>query len=169
MGGTGYAATQLSGSSIKAGTITGRQIKSHSLTAGKLSKKTIAQLHGAIGPAGPAGPAGVAGPAGLAGPQGPAGPAGIVGFVQVKSAPIDLPAGKQTQSTKQFPAGMVVVVLGVSTPSTNAQVNVNGSFPNSASSWRADVNNDSGALSSFTVYAICVKLDDGSSQAPTPL
>jgi hypothetical protein len=58
MGGTGYAATQLSGSNIKAGTITGKQVKKHSLPAGKLSAKAIAALRGAQGPAGPAGPAG---------------------------------------------------------------------------------------------------------------
>ena len=58
MGGTGYAATKLSGSNIKAGTITGKQVKKHSLPAGKLSPKAIAALRGAQGPAGPAGPAG---------------------------------------------------------------------------------------------------------------
>src|SRR5689334_13236136 len=81
MGGTGYAATKLSGSSIKAGTITGKQIKKHSLPAGKLSPSALAALRGAQGPAGPAGPAGK---------DGAPGPAGIVAFKPISSDPVDL-------------------------------------------------------------------------------
>jgi hypothetical protein len=153
MGGTGYAATQLSGSSIKAGTITGKQIKRHSLTAGKLSKKTIAQLHGAVGPTGPAGPAG---PAGLAGADGARGPAGIVGFRHVGSDAIDLPGGAHKEGSVKCPAGTLIVGGGVSTDSVNPHVTVNDSYPEGIDTWRADLNNDSYTATTFTVRAICV-------------
>ena len=158
MGGTGYAATKLSGSNIKSGTITGKQIKSRSLPAGKLSAKAIAQLHGAQGPAGPAGPAGAEGPAG---PAGPIGPNGIAALKTVQSAPIDLPVGVQKQASQPCPAGSVVMGGGISTTSTSSQVVINASYPDSYTKWRADVGNNSYAPTTFTVYALCVIPDTG--------
>jgi hypothetical protein len=154
MGGTGYAATKLSGSNIKTGTITGKQIKSHSLGTGKLSAKTIVQLHGATGPAGPAGAAGPAGPAGA---RGPAGATSIAGLTRPQTPPVDLQPGVQKTTTVPCPSGTVVVGGGVSAASSSTQVNINSSYPLSEDSWRADVNNGSNSVTSFTVYAICVQ------------
>jgi len=156
MGGTGYAATQLSGSNIKAGTITGKQIKKRSLSAGKLSQKTIAQLRGATGPAGPAGAGGPAGPAGPAGPDGARGPAGIVGFRHVGSDSIDLPGGAHKEGSVKCPAGTLVVGGGVSTGSVNPHVVVNDSYPDGIDTWRANLTNDSYSATTFTIRAICV-------------
>jgi hypothetical protein len=157
MGGTGYAATKLSGTNIKAGTITGRQIKSHSLSTLKLSDNAVAQLRGAAGPTGPAGPAGPSGPAGERGPAGPAGPAGVSGITEVQTQAIDLQPGTQNEAAVQCPAGSVVTGGGVSLASSSTQVNVNSSYPISAGAWRADVNNASNGVTTFTVYAICAK------------
>ena len=175
MGGTGYAATKLSGSNIKAGTITGKQIKSRSLSAGKLSAAAIAQFKGVAGPAGPAGaagpagPAGAAGPAGVAGKAGPPGPAGVAGIVQLSSDPISLPANSQTHATKACPPYTQVIGGGVASASGSTAVNVNSSFPtDSEDGWRADVNNATNSATTFTVYAICAKLSQAQGQPPIP-
>jgi hypothetical protein len=155
MGGKGYAATKLSGSNIKAGTITGKQIKSRSLGAGKLSAKTIAALRGATGAAGAVGPAGPAGPAG------PIGPNGIAALKIVKSAPIDLPVGVQKPVSQPCPAGSLVMGGGISTASTSTKVVINASYPDGLTNWRADVSNESLAPTTFTVYALCIIPDTG--------
>jgi hypothetical protein len=152
MGGTGYAATKLSGSSIKAGTITGKQIKTRSLPAGKLSAKAIAQLKGTTGPAGPAGPTGPAGPAGAEGPHGP----GFDALYPLKSDPVALPIGQKIEASKQCPPGTVVIGGGVSTTYPGTQVSVGASYPDGLDTWRAAVSNNSGMATTFTVYAICV-------------
>jgi hypothetical protein len=152
MGGTGYAATKLSGSNIKAGTITGKQIKSRSLPAGKLSANAIAQLRGAQGPAGPTGPAGAAGPAGPEGPHGP----GFDAIYTAKSAPVDVPIGQKIATSEQCPAGTIVTGGGVSTTYPGTQVSVGASYPDGIDSWRAAVSNNSGMATTFTVYAVCV-------------
>jgi hypothetical protein len=161
MGGTGYAATQLSGSNIQAGTITGKQIKKHSLPAGKLSPKAIAQLHGAQGPAGPAGPGGPAGQTGADGARGPAGPAGVSGRTVVKSGVYYAAGGKQTTGIVFCPAGLKVLGGGVSVSSFSTAVNVNSSYPATGGAqdgWHADVNNETVGDVSFTVWAICANV-----------
>ena len=150
MGGTGYAATKLSGSNIKAGTITGKQIKTRSLPAGKLSAKAIAQLRGAQGPAGPAGPAGAAGA------DGARGPAGIIGFKTVSSDVVALPSVAQKQATAKCPAGTIVVGGGVKTSIVSPSVAINDSYPDGIDTWIADVTNNSYTAMTFTVRAICL-------------
>jgi len=91
LAGTATAAGGLiNGSSIKKGTITGKQIKNRSLAISKLSKAAVGQLRGQRG---------ASGERGATGPQGPA---GIV-------APL---AGAQT-SGKNIADGEEVVVLTV--------------------------------------------------------
>lgn len=74
-----------SASQVKPGSLTGENIKNHSLGLNELSKGVAAQLHGkrgARGPEGPAGPkgdTGAQGPKGDTGAQGPAGPQGAPG------------------------------------------------------------------------------------------
>lgn len=53
------------GGAVAGSMITGKQIKDGSITAKDLSKKTVAGLRGATGPAGPAGTAGPAGAPGM--------------------------------------------------------------------------------------------------------
>jgi pilus assembly protein FimV len=57
------------------GLINGSQIKNHSIATKKLTKKAIAQLHGARGARGPAGATGATGSPGAAGAPGAAGSA----------------------------------------------------------------------------------------------
>ena len=72
LAGTATAAGGLiSGSKIKKGTITGKQIKNKSLSAAKLSPAALKQLRGERGERGPAGPkgdTGAQGPAGVVAP-----------------------------------------------------------------------------------------------------
>ncbi|WP_210493532.1 hypothetical protein [Patulibacter sp. SYSU D01012] len=83
-GGTAAAASGLiTGRDIAPSTITGRNVRNHSLTAADLARGTVRRgapgpagatgPQGAAGPQGPAGPTGAPGAAGPAGPQGPAG------------------------------------------------------------------------------------------------
>jgi hypothetical protein len=77
LGGAAYAATQLPRNSV--GTA---QLKREAVTAGKIAKKTRAQLRGARGPAGPQGPQGKTGkqgPKGATGARGAQGPRGEKG------------------------------------------------------------------------------------------
>jgi hypothetical protein len=60
------------------GLINGSQIKNHSISTKKLTKKAIRQLHGARGKRGPAGPAGAPGAPGAPGATGPQGPGGTI-------------------------------------------------------------------------------------------
>jgi hypothetical protein len=83
----------------------------------------------------------------------------VVGFVQVASAPRDLPVGYQKATVEKCPAGMQVVGGGVQTGSPSTQVSVNDTYPTDAGDgWHVDVNNNSNAVTTFTVYAICAKL-----------
>lgn len=68
LGGSAYAAVTVTGSNIKDGTITAKDVKNRTLGPGELSRKAVASLKGQPGAAGPQGPAGPAGPA-----TGPAG------------------------------------------------------------------------------------------------
>ncbi len=74
-GGTALAASHLiTGSQIAKGTITAKNIKSHTLVSNDFASGLLK-----VGPAGPAGAPGAAGAAGGAGPAGPAGPQGAAG------------------------------------------------------------------------------------------
>ena len=67
---------------VRNGSLTGADIKNHSLDVSELSKGVLGHLrgaHGARGPQGPAGPKGDTGAQGPTGPQGPAGPQGPPG------------------------------------------------------------------------------------------
>jgi len=116
LGGSAYAAVTVTGKLIKNGTVTGKDVKDHSLGAGELSAAAVGSLTGQRGPAGPQGPQGEKGdkgeqgPAGPQGPQGAAGqpgPSGVSGWEVRTSpgtsipgnqggvAPVDCPAGKK--------------------------------------------------------------------------
>lgn len=68
-----------SSSQVRPGSLTGVDVKDHSLSLRDLSSGARDELRGARGPKGDTGPAGPQGPKGDAGPQGPAGPAGPAG------------------------------------------------------------------------------------------
>ena len=82
LGGTSYAAVQITGKNVKNSSLTGADIKNSSLTTSDVKNNSLLAADfkkgqapkGAQGPAGAAGPTGVAGAAGATGAQGPAGP-----------------------------------------------------------------------------------------------
>jgi hypothetical protein len=80
LGGSSYAAIQISGSSIKNGTVTGKDLKNESVKGADVDNGSLLAKDFKPGqlPAGPAGPAGPQGPQGEPGPQGPPGPASVV-------------------------------------------------------------------------------------------
>jgi len=69
-----------SSSQVKPGSLTGVNIKNHSLKLSDLSTGTALRLHGSRGPRGPKGSTGPQGPKGDTGPQGPPGLQGLSGF-----------------------------------------------------------------------------------------
>ncbi|SEC49287.1 Collagen triple helix repeat-containing protein [Nocardioides exalbidus] len=94
LGGTSYAAVQvtgkdvldgsLTGKDLKAGTITGKNVKNGAISSqdvadGSLAAKDFADGQLPAGATGPAGPAGTTGPTGPAGATGVTGPAGATG------------------------------------------------------------------------------------------
>ena len=94
LGGSAYAAVQVTGESIKDGTVTGRDVKNRSLGTNDLSTTAVGSLKGQSGPAGPQGEKGEKGDPGEKGapgekgekgdpgepgPVGPAGPTGVTG------------------------------------------------------------------------------------------
>lgn len=128
LGGSAYAASQitsrqvadgsLSGRDLKASTLTGRHIKDGALQASDFARGTLrtgpsgprgaAGEDGARGDAGATGPRGPAGDDGAAGPAGPAGEAGRVGLTG--------PAGPAGETGPTGPAGPTTVVARSGTP-----------------------------------------------------
>lgn len=80
LGGSSYAAIQISGSSIRNGTVTGKDLKNGSVKSADVGNGSLLAKDFRSGqlPAGEAGPAGPQGPQGEPGPQGPAGPTSVV-------------------------------------------------------------------------------------------
>jgi hypothetical protein len=79
------------------------------------------------------------------------------GYTIATSASFTATNGIQSRGTVTCPGTLKPVSGGVATPSMSTLVNVNSSFPFSKRSWAVDVNNTSGADTTFTVYAVCVK------------
>ena len=73
------------------------------------------------------------------------------------SGSLTAPTGTQTRGTATCPTGRVVYGGGVFVSSGSTAANVNSSFPSSSTTWSADVNNASGAATSFSAYAVCAK------------
>jgi len=144
LGGTSYAAITITGKNVKDNSLTTKDIKNRSLL-GKDFK--AGQL--------PAGPQGATGPQGPQGAKGDAGAVGVSGYQRVVSPSVANPAGGQNSGSVACPAGKKVLGGGVSSTSGDLGHNVNSSYPTSETTWRADVNNNSGQDRSFIVYAIC--------------
>lgn len=106
MSGSAVAASKITGAQIKDGTITGKDLKNHSVSTSKLTAATMDDLTGPPGPAGPAGPAG---------PQGPAGPS-AVSSLSPNSLNYTVPGGTSSSAvqivTVPCPAGQRVVSGG---------------------------------------------------------
>jgi hypothetical protein len=75
-------------------------------------------------------------------------------YVSLQSALLSAPAGLQTRGTLSCPTATVPLGGGVSISSGDLRANVNSSFPNGAT-WIADINNASGANTTFRLFVIC--------------
>ena len=90
---TAATVTLITGRDVKDGSLTGADVRNHSVGLRDLSAQAVATLHGArgdsgaVGPQGAPGAVGAQGPAGSQGEAGPAGPAGtgvkLAGYVSV--------------------------------------------------------------------------------------
>lgn len=78
------------------------------------------------------------------------------GYVVVNSGPLASPAGVQAHGSATCPSGKVPFGGGVFISSGSTAANINSSYP-TAAGWNGDVNNASGAATTFTVYAVCGK------------
>ena len=78
------------------------------------------------------------------------------GYKLVVSPLLASPAHSQTRGTVDCPAGKVPLGGGVFIVSGDPIVNVNSSFP-TLTGWDGDVNNASGAATSFEVLVVCAK------------
>jgi hypothetical protein len=91
----------------------------------------------------------------------PAAPAGILPtpkhYTVVTAGPFTANTGTQTRGLANCPIGTVLFGGGAVTPSTDLNVNLNSSFPETTTTWAADMNNVSGGAVSFNVYAVCGK------------
>ena len=132
------------GGSLGTALIALRDLRVYTLYEDARHDAKMACLTHKIGKPGLGGP-GPRGPRGFPGPAGPAGPAGgLAGYVQV-TAPINF---KQASATVTCPNGDVVLGGG-------ANVEVEGSYPSSDSSWTVTRDHTWGNLKTGTVYATC--------------
>lgn len=162
LGGSGYAAVTLSKNSVGSAQIKNGSVKAADLARNSVSSSTVKDgslrsVDFAPGqlPAGSPGIQGPKGDAGTPGLTGAPGAPGISGYERVTGPLTSNPAGAQTLGSADCPAGKSVLGGGVEGTGDTWQ-SVNASFPQSASTWKALVNNtSSGTAASFYVYAIC--------------
>jgi hypothetical protein len=77
------------------------------------------------------------------------------GYAVVSSAPFDAPSGMQSHGFVTCPGLKQPAGGGAFVESGSVLANINSSYPGGRS-WEVDVNNTSGADTSFTVYAVCL-------------
>jgi hypothetical protein len=177
LGGSAYAAVTVTGKNIKDASVTGRDIKNHSLGTSKLSAATISSL-GQRGPAGPQGPAGDRGPAGQngdrgqagpagpkgdtgpAGPDGPAGARGPSGFSgwEYRTVKLEIPPNSARRGRVGCSTGKVALGGGVSNVNYGASTYVWDSAPDGATptGWEAGVFNEADDVTiTDYVWVIC--------------
>jgi hypothetical protein len=82
-------------------------------------------------------------------------------YVVVSSGGLSAPQGTRTRGTMDCPAGTVVWGGGVVISSRSLHANINSSFPAGTDRWIGDVNNRSGAGTTFAVYAVCANRNTG--------
>jgi hypothetical protein len=177
LGGSAYAAVTVTGSNIKDGTVTGKDVKNRSLGTSKLSPSAVSSLTGKPGPAGPQGPAGPAGPQGERGPQGlpgpkgdkgdqgpigVPGPSGVSGWEYRVSPGVRIPAGGQPRVVRAHcPDGKKALGGGVAhSPEGNAFARIIATAPYGAATGWEVVLLSAHSKVKFTSYAwvICAKV-----------
>jgi hypothetical protein len=79
------------------------------------------------------------------------------GYSIATSGTLTATNGVQTRGTVTCPGTLKPVGGGAYVASTSTLANLNSSFPVSKHTWAVDVNNASGADTTFQVYAVCIK------------
>jgi len=147
----------ISGSQIKAGSITARQLAPGSVTRTKLAAGAIPKV------AGPQGPRGDTGPAGPAGPQGPPGAIDLskIVYVDGPDTPIQNTGGGINATVEaDCPPGGTAIGGGFNAISPVSVVSEGAGFAaqTTHSAWRVrvhDYDTPSGLQNIFTAHAIC--------------
>lgn len=141
LGGTSYAATRVTGATVQDGSLTGADIRAHSITSSNLAlaarpasltAQSAATRRGRRGPRGFRGYRGYkgdTGPVGPAGPAGPAGPPGVSGY-QVVMASSSTDSSTLRSATALCPPGKRALGGGA---------DIDGTFPNGTSESNPDV------------------------------
>jgi hypothetical protein len=157
-----YAAHQATGSATKAKPKHGARGKQG--PAGPQGAPGAAGAKGATGEKGPQGPKGDTGAPGAPGKQGEPGPAGPVNLTYVTGAPVSVSSHTIGNASATCPAGTNVVGGGVySVFSQYNEIDVDSSFPDTTTSWKAFVSNISVKNQTIRAYAICATATSTSS------
>lgn len=156
LAGGAWGASKINGKSIKTGTITGKQVKDHSLTRKDL-RGSVRGPRGKTGKQGPMGPQGVPGPQGAAGARGPQGPAGPTLAARIVSAQASgsVAAGDADSVSAYCPAGTTAISGSYTAIGVDAEVFMNTDF-NTGVGWSVGVDNfDSSETADITAYVRC--------------
>jgi hypothetical protein len=98
-----------------------------------------------------------------------AGAAPPPGYVLANSASISASVDSQTHGAVACPAGTVPLGGGANVRSTHFQDDMADSYPVGTEGWAADVNDNSGAAFSFTVWVVCGTQPTGYTLVESPL
>lgn len=166
LGGSSYAAIRLPANSVGA-----KQIKNNAVRSPDVKNRSLlaadfraGQLPvGRPGPQGIPGAGGPQGPRGIPGDTGPAGPQGapgVSGHQRVESPVLSNPAHTQSRGNVSCPAGKKLLGGGVQgTSGSVGSQSISASYPDTATVWAANVNNNTGEQRSFFVFAICAVVE----------
>lgn len=144
LAGGAWGASKISGKEIKTGTITGKQVKNHSLRP----KDFRGSVRGPRGKRGRTGPQGSQGPQGAQGQQGPQGPAGPVaaGKIVTAEATGSVAPGDINTVEAYCPSGTTALSGGSSVISGNAVVFIDTDY-NFGVGWVIGVDNSNDSVS----------------------
>lgn len=154
LGGTSYAATQITGAQVQDGTLTGADFADRSIGARQLAPQARAS-------AGRRGPRGLRGPRGYRGPQGPAGTPGAPGASGISQlAPVSAISPSQsgasyTQVAVCPPGKRLVSGASATNATTGVYVSASGPLTDGREGWQVTMVEDGlGYAGDWTVTAI---------------
>ena len=78
------------------------------------------------------------------------------GWKVIQGPAVTNPANDQTSASVSCPAGLVSVGGGLYSSSGNTAVNLNGTYPNTSSSWLSYENNATAGNQTITPYVVCL-------------
>lgn len=154
LAGGAWGASKINGRQIKAGTITGKQVKNHSLSR-KDFRGSVRGPRGRTGPAGATGATGPTGARGPVGPQGPAGPAVTARITRVEQS-ITVPPGGIDSVIAFCPSGYDDISGGFESTGADSEVFFSSDL-GVPDGWAAGIDNfDSTVDADLTAFSYCV-------------